>query len=192
MKGTSRVHYNIKDINVKYMSKVVKRHPEIELIKDYDNEKLNKLIKTYRRWYKKHAGVQGTNEVKWANSMHSLMKDLNDHNYVKRLTTEAELLHGQNGYSYTNTKSLLTYIDDILQAIENNKLEDESPQRLEDILIDLHDTIRNVTYNTSIIRLHQRSWAQSDAIEEIKRALQSESIPDVLKPDKLLTRLQNI
>jgi hypothetical protein len=147
----------------------VRGHPELDVITEYDKRKLTKVIKEYNEWYKKHV-KKGDRELPgqavWATAQYRI-KDIINENMVDELSTleETDEIEGIVCFS---VGELFSFIDDIREELLEKEVHptllQKEPEKLMPILDDLEICTRHVIQNTSIRRLHVKSWVHSDAL----------------------------
>jgi hypothetical protein len=149
----------------------VRTHPELDDITAYDKDKLTKVIQEYNEWYDRH---QHENDRKqpgqdgWAYAIYRI-KDYINENMVDELSKleETQSIKG-NGYSCFPVSSIFSEIDtirtELLDPEVHPTLLKYEPVLLMDILNNLEICTRHVIQNTSIQRLHAKSWVHTDAL----------------------------
>lgn len=151
----------------------VRRHPELDDITDYDKNKLTKAIEGYNDWYDRHEHEKDrkqSGQAGWAYAIYNI-KDYINKNMVDELSTleETQAVKG-NGYSCFPVSYIFSQIDTIREELlEQNvhpTLLQYEPELLMDILNKLEICTRHVIQNTSIQRLHAKSWVHTDALRE--------------------------
>ena len=163
---------HIKDTKTGHMTTyTVRSHPELGYISDYDKEELKKVIRQYKTWYKekeKESDRKEKNQDAWSYATCHI-KDFLDQNMVDALSTLEET-HGVRGKGFPTfpVSELFSAIEIIRkelreQTVHPTLLEME-PVLLMDILNKLKICTRRVIQNTSILRLHEKSWVHADAL----------------------------
>ena len=149
----------------------VRKHAELDEIAEYDKDKLIEVINQYKTWYTRnvnddHRQQQG--QVLWSYATYHI-KDFLDEHMVEELTTLEDTI-GVEGeaFSMYPVGALLREVDIIRKALTrtpvHSTLSMMQPAKLMDILNKLELCIRRVIQNTSIRRLHKKSWAHADAL----------------------------
>ena len=149
----------------------VRKHPELDDIAAYDKDKLIEVIEQYKEWYRRHVKEEGRRHNGQALCFYAMyhIKDYLYENMVEELTTlkDTKGVEGE-AYSVCPVGALLTEIDIIRRALLEKKVHPTlsmmQPRLLMDILNKLELCTRRVIQNTSIRRLHQRSWTHADAL----------------------------
>lgn len=166
-------HKHIKDPKSRHMTTyTVRNHPELDEIAKYDKDKLVEVIEQYNQWYSQHVNndhrIHGSQYL-WSYAIYNI-KDYLDENMVEKLTTLEETKGSvqKGSYSVYPVSELLSAIDTIRRALlEENvypTLSKMQPPLLMDILNKLELCTRRVIQNTSIRRLHEKSWTHADAL----------------------------
>ena len=149
----------------------VRGHPELDEITDYDKNKLTKVIEEYNEWYDRHKHENDRKQpgqVSWAYAIYHI-KDYINKNMVDELSTleETQAVKG-NGYSSFHIYALFSEIDTIREELLSQEVHptllEYEPELLMDILNKLEICTRHVIQNTSIQRLHAKSWVHTDAL----------------------------
>ena len=149
----------------------VRKHPELDEITAYDNDKLTKVIEEYNEWYDRHKHENDrkhTGQASWAYAIYHI-KDYINENMVDELSTleETQAVEG-NGYSCFPVSFIFSQIDTIREELLSQEvhptLSQYEPELLMDILNKLEICTRHVIQNTSIQRLHAKSWVHTDAL----------------------------
>jgi hypothetical protein len=164
--------FHIKDTKSSHMATyTVRKHPELDEIAEYDKDKLIEVINQYKTWYSQNVNDDHRkyqNQDLWSYATYHI-KDFLYENMVEELTT-LEDTKGVEGeaYSICPVGALLREIDIIRQALSKKKVHSTlsmmQPKPLINILNKLEICIRRVIQNTSIRRLHKKSWAHADAL----------------------------
>jgi hypothetical protein len=149
----------------------VRGHPELDAITEYDKRKLAGVIEKYKKWYErnvKEGDREQTGKDRWAFAIHKI-KDIINENMVDKLSTLEETKRDMGkGFSYFPVSEMFLYIDTIrekyLSKTPHPTLLKMKPEKLMAILDDLEICTRHVIQNTSIRRLHVKSWVHSDAL----------------------------
>jgi hypothetical protein len=108
------------------------------------------------------------NQAVWSYATYHI-KDIIDQNMVHALSTleETQGIEGE-GFSCFDVHVLLQYIDTIHRELQQKEvhqtLKEMGSVKLMDILNKLEICTRRVIQNTSIQRLHQKSWVHADAL----------------------------
>jgi hypothetical protein len=148
----------------------VRRHPELDAITEYDKEKLAEVIEQYNEWYNKHvkASDRQNSGDTWTYAIWEIYDKINE-NMVNVLSTleETKYVKGK-GYSFFSVSPMFSNIDIIrneyISPHPHPTLMNMEPEKLMPILDDLEVYTRRVIQNTSIRRLHAKSWVHSDAL----------------------------
>jgi len=172
----------------------VRHHPELELISSYDKEELNKVIKQYNKWYKRHIRESDRipqNQASWAYAQYHI-KDYINQNMVQALTTlvETQGIKGE-GHTHFPVTALFSEIDtiheELLEKTVHPTLLEMEPALLMDILNKLKMCTRYVIQNTSIQRLHQKSWVHADTLRDLGGAHALITTDDAVLPASVKT-----
>lgn len=144
-----------------------KRYFVLDEISNYDQEELKKVIKQYKQWYKRHIKESDRipkNQASWAYAIYEI-KDFIDKNTVDYLSTLDET------QEVWGVKELFSAIDKIREELlEQNvhpTLSEKEPVLLMHVLNKLEIYTRYVIQNTSIQRLHQKSWVHADTLHDV-------------------------
>jgi hypothetical protein len=149
----------------------VRSHPELDEITECDKDKLTKVIGEYNEWYGRNVKVgdrSHPSQARWAYAQYEIQDDINK-NMVEALSTleETQYIVGK-GYSYFPVGIIFSDIDTIREELLGKKVHPTllqmEPALLMDILNKLEICTRHVIQNTSIRRLHKKSWAHADAL----------------------------
>ena len=149
----------------------VRGHPELDEITAYDKNKLTKVIEEYNEWYDRHKHENDRKQpgqTRWAYAIYHIKDDINK-NMVDELSTleETQAVKG-NGYSSFHIYALFSEIDTIREELLSQEVHptllEYEPELLMDILNKLEICTRHVIQNTSIQRLHAKSWVHTDAL----------------------------
>jgi hypothetical protein len=148
----------------------VRGHPELDDISKYDKKKLRKVIEKYNEWYNKHvtASERQHSGSTWTYAIWELYDKINE-NMVNVLSTleETKYVVGK-GYSFFPVGLIFSKMaiirKEYLSEMPHPTLLEKEPEKLMPILDDLEVCIRRVIQNTSIRRLHAKSWVHSDAL----------------------------
>ena len=149
----------------------VRSHPELNELAEYDKDKLIEVINQYKTWYRRNVNDnhrQDPNQDLCFYAMYHI-KDFLDENMVEELTTleDTKGLEGE-AYSVWPVSALLREVDNIRKALTRTPvhpaLKTMQTKLLMNILNKLELCIRRVIQNTSIRRLHKKSWAHADAL----------------------------
>jgi hypothetical protein len=149
----------------------VRRHPELDEITAYDKNKLTKVIEEYNEWYDRHKHENDRNQpgqTDWAYAIYDI-KDYINKNMVDELSTleETQAVEG-NGHSCFPVSFIFSQIDTIREELLSQEVHptllQHEPELLMDILNKLEICTRHVIQNTSIQRLHAKSWVHTDAL----------------------------
>jgi hypothetical protein len=150
----------------------VRTHHELDKIAEYDKDKLVEAIQQYNQWYSRHVNKDDRNhggQYLWSYATYDI-KDYLHENMVEELTTleETKGSVGEGSYPVYPVGELLHAIDTIRRALLEKKvhptLSKMQPALLMEILNKLELCTRRVIQNTSIRRLHQKSWAHADSL----------------------------
>ena len=149
----------------------VRTHPELDDLSTYDEDELNKVIGQYKKWYNRNVNPRDRkppNQAAWAYAIYHT-KDFIDQNMVKELRTMEDTQGTEgDGYELFPDKALFTEIDTIREALLETTVHPSlftmEPVLLMDILNKLEICTRHVIQNTSIQRLHKKSWVHADAL----------------------------
>ena len=149
----------------------VRKHPELDAISEYDEDELDKVIGQYKKWYKRNVKPgerEPSGQAGWAYAIYDT-KDFIDQNMVQELRTLEETQGTkENGHTYFPVQALFTEIDTIREELlEKNvhpSLVTKEPVLLMHILNTIEECTRRVIQNTSIRRLHKKSWVHADAL----------------------------
>ena len=146
----------------------VRRHPELDDITDYDKYKLTKVIEEYNEWYDRHnheSDRKKPSQASWAYAMYHI-KDYINENMVDELSKleETQAVEGK-GLSSFHVSALFSEIDTVREELLEHEVHQTllqyEPVLLMDILNKLETCTRRVIQNTSIQRLHQKSWDEA-------------------------------
>jgi hypothetical protein len=148
----------------------MRAHPELDEITEYDEKKLAEVIQRYNKWYNKHVTTSERQQSAdtWAYAIWEIYDKIND-NMVNELSTleETKYVKGK-GFSFFPVSHIFSDIDTIRKEYMSNHphrtLMEKEPEKLMPILYDLEICTRHVIQNTSIRRLHVKSWVYSDAL----------------------------
>jgi hypothetical protein len=149
----------------------VRKHAELDEIASYDKDKLIEVINQYKTWYRRNVNDddrQHQNQVLWSYATYHI-KDFLDEHMVEELTTLEDTI-GVEGeaFSIYPVGALLREVDIIRRALLEKKVHPTlsmmQPKLLINILNKLELCIRRVIQNTSIRRLHEKSWIHTDAL----------------------------
>ena len=172
----------------------VRRHPELDEITDYDKNKLTKVIEEYNEWYDrhKHENVRKqSGQDSWAYAIYHIKDDINK-NMVDELSTleETQAVKG-NGYSSFSVSYIFSQIDTIREELLSQEVHptllEYEPELLMDILNKLEICTRHVIQNTSIQRLHQKSWVHADTLRDLGGARALITTDDTVLPASVKT-----
>jgi hypothetical protein len=133
-------------------------------------KKLTEVIKRYNKWYNKHVTTserQHSTDT-WAYAIWEIYDKINE-NMVNVLSTLEETKHVKGiGESFFPVSLMFSDIDTIrneyISPYPHPTLMKKDPEKLMAILYDLEICTRHVIQNTSIRRLHVKSWVHSDAL----------------------------
>jgi hypothetical protein len=148
----------------------VRGHPELDDITEYDKKKLRKVIEKYNEWYKKHVNAsdrQYSGDT-WTYAIWEIYDIINEDmvNALSRLE-ETKYVKG-GGFLSFDVGGMFSRIDTIreeyISKYAHPTLLEKEPEVLMPILDDLEICTRHVIQNTSIRRLHAKSWVHSDAL----------------------------
>jgi hypothetical protein len=149
----------------------VRRHPELDDITEHDKDKLTKVIEEYNKWYTRNVGVSDrkyTGQASWAYAIYKI-KDFINENMVDKLSTleETQGVQGDGFYIFP-VSAIFSEIDTIREELLDQKVHQTlfqmEPVLLMDILNKLEICTRHVIQNTSIQRLHAKSWVHADSL----------------------------
>ena len=149
----------------------VRRHPELDDITEHDKDKLTKVIEEYNKWYTRNVGVSDrkyTGQASWAYAIYKI-KDFINENMVDELSTLEETQGTEEqGHKHFPVLALFIEIDTIREALLEKKVHPslfrKEPVLLMHILNRIEECTRRVIQNTSIQRLHKKSWVHADAL----------------------------
>ena len=149
----------------------IRSHPELDEITECDKDKLTKVIGEYNKWYGRNVKVGDRShpgQAMWAYAQYEIKDDINK-NMVEALSTleETQYIVGK-GYSYFPVGIIFSDIDTIREELLGKKVHPTllqmEPALLMDILNKLEICTRHVIQNTSIQRLHAKSWVHADSL----------------------------
>jgi len=149
----------------------VRAHPELVVISEYDVDELKKVIGEYNTWYTRNVKPserEPTSQAGWAYAIYHT-KDYLDQNMVQALSTleETQGTEGQ-GDKHFPVQALFIEIDTIREELLHIKVHpsllQKEPVLLMHILNRIQECTRRVIQNTSIQRLHKKSWVHADAL----------------------------
>jgi hypothetical protein len=172
----------------------VRGHPELDDITEYDKDKLTKVIEKYNEWYTRHnheSDRKKPSQAAWAYAMYDI-KDYINENMIDELSTleETQVVEG-NGYSSFPVSSIFSKIDtireELLEKTVHPTLLEMEPALLMDILNKLKMCTRYVIQNTSIQRLHQKSWVHADTLRDLGGAHALITTDDAVLPASVKT-----
>ena len=167
----------------------VRKHLELDQISEYDTQELSKVIKKYNKWYNRNVKEDEREQLSqagWAYAIYDIKDDTNQ-NMVSELSTltETQGVKGK-GYSSFPVAKLFSGIDtireELLEKIVHPSLLKKEPELLMDILNKLEICTRHVIQNTSIQRLHQKSWVHTDALRDLGGARTLITTDDAVLP----------
>ena len=156
----------------------IRSHPELDEITECDKDKLTKVIGEYNKWYGRNVKVGDRShpgQAMWAYAQYEIKDDINK-NMVEALSTleETQYIVGK-GYSYFPVGIIFSDIDTIREELLGKKVHPTllqmEPALLMDILNKLEICTRHVIQNTSIQRLHAKSWVHHDSLHLSGEAL---------------------
>jgi hypothetical protein len=149
----------------------VRSHPELDDITEIDKGKLTKVIKEYNEWYDRHNhdfDREHEGQAAWIYAMYNI-KDYINENMVDELSTLEETQGVQgDGFSIFPVSAIFSEIDTIREELLHIKVHssllEKEPVLLMHILNRIQECTRRVIQNTSIQRLHKKSWVHADAL----------------------------
>ncbi len=148
----------------------VRGHTELDKIAEYDKKKLAGVIRRYNEWYNKHVtkSERQHSADTWAYAIWEIYDRINE-NMVNVLSTLEETKYAEGmGESFFPVSLMFSNIDTIRKEYMSKHphptLMEKDPTKLMAILDDLEICTRHVVQNTSIRRLHAKSWVHSDAL----------------------------
>jgi hypothetical protein len=149
----------------------VRNHPELDVLSQYDEDELKKVIGEYKTWYTRNVKPserEPTSQAGWAYAIYHT-KDYLDRNMVQALSTleETQGTEGQ-GHKHFPVQALFIEIDTIREELLHIKVHpsllEKEPVLLMHILNRIQECTRRVIQNTSIQRLHAKSWVHHDSL----------------------------
>ena len=175
----------------------VRTHPELDELSTYDEDELNKVIGQYKKWYNRNVNPRDRkppNQAAWAYAIYHT-KDFIDQNMVKKLRTMEDTQGTEgDGYELFPVKALFTEIDTIREALLETTVHPSlftmEPVLLMDILNKLEICTRHVIQNTSIQRLHQKSWTHANALRDLGGSRALITTDDAVLPASVKTSHQ--
>ena len=175
----------------------VRGHPELDEITAYDENKLTKVIEEYNEWYDRHIHENDrkqSNQDSWAYAIYHIKDDINQ-NMVGELSTleETQAVEGK-GYSCFPVSYIFSQIDTIREELLSQEVHptllEYEPELLMDILNKLEICTRHVIQNTSIQRLHAKSWVHTDALRGHGRTPRTHELD--MREDALLAPVERM
>jgi hypothetical protein len=150
----------------------VRGHPELDAITDYDKGKLAEVIRKYNEWFErnvKESDREQKAKATWASAIYEI-NDMINKNMVDKLSTLEETTGyvGSGANTFFPVLVLFSKVRNIrreyLSKTPHRTLLNMEPEKLMPILDELEICTRHVIQNTSIRRLHAKSWVHSDAL----------------------------
>ncbi len=151
----------------------VRKHPELDELSEYDTKKLTEVIVEYNKWYHKHDLERHRQQKdiwdmkRWESAIFAI-KDIFHENMEVALSTLEETVWVAGEYRHFPVQKLFERIDSLREELTEppEVLLQYKPVFLMDILNDLQTYTRRVIQNTSIQRLHKKSWVHADLLQK--------------------------
>lgn len=147
----------------------VRKHVELDELAQYDKNKLTKVIDKYNKWYSryyKHNLESHRIASRAADAIFNIEKILHENTEVE-LSTLEDTVWGDGAYTHFPVQELFEQIDILRPYLTNAGSESEyEPELLMDIVNELEKYTRCVIQNTSMQRLHKKSWEHVDLLEK--------------------------
>ena len=168
----------------------LRSHFELDEISNYDKEQLKKVINQYNKWYQRHMKESDRipqNQASWAYAIYEI-KDFIDKNTVDALSTLEET---REVYGVAELFLDIDIIrEELLEQNVHISLSEKEPVLLMDILNKLEICTRHVIQNTSIQRLHQKSWTHANALRDLGGSRALITTDDAVLPASVKTSHQ--